>query len=96
MRLYKSAPADWALSVIYALFPDLLKPQLRATTYLIGPTVWLELGPTPMEKRSNVDKTACSGRASSLGPSLFGDRLDGGAVGGSALLWGLMMLGVAM
>jgi len=29
-------------------------------TYLIGPTVWDELGPIPIEKRSKVDITACS------------------------------------
>lgn len=28
--------------------------------YRIGPTVWLELGPMPMENRSNVEMTACS------------------------------------
>lgn len=29
-------------------------------THRIGPTVWLELGPTPIEKRSKVEITACS------------------------------------
>jgi hypothetical protein len=29
----------------------------------MGPTVWDEDGPTPMENRSNVDMTACSARA---------------------------------
>ena len=26
----------------------------------MGPTVWLELGPIPIENRSNVEMTACS------------------------------------
>lgn len=36
------------------------RPRLRDKTYLIGPTVWLELGPIPIENRSNVEMTACS------------------------------------
>lgn len=39
--------------------------------YLIGPTVWLELGPTPMENKSNVEITACSARTPSGLPSFL-------------------------
>jgi len=38
-------------------------------TDLIGPTVWDELGPIPIENKSKVDITACSalgGRPTSL------------------------------
>ena len=31
-------------------------------TYRMGPTVWLDDGPIPIEKRSNVEMTACSAR----------------------------------
>ncbi len=37
-------------------------------THRMGPTVWLELGPIPMEKRSKVEMTACSARSEVFPP----------------------------
>jgi hypothetical protein len=38
------------------------------SAHRMGPTVWDDDGPTPMENRSKVDMTACSALAGSSDP----------------------------